>query len=271
MQFTPLNSNFTFIKNNGFSNMPVPHYHHHYEIYYLLSGEIKYFIGDTFYTIQKNNIVLVNPMELHKTSYDQACKRLIINFSDSFLRKYLTPIAKKLMLAFFDKRILSPTLDESKNILKIFDELEEKTQQKQSHEIFLLLMKLFNIFNNLESASIKSAQNHNNSTLNNTLKYIDEHYDSIESLDEVAENLHVSKYYICKLFKKHLNTTFGEYLLNTRLQNAEKLLFNTKYDILKISNECGFSTSSYFCKIFKTKYGLSPKKYREHQIESNIT
>lgn len=270
MQFTPLSTHFTFIKNHGLSSMPDPHYHNHYEIYYLLSGEIEYFISDTFYTVKKNSLVLIRPMELHKTSYKQACKRLIINFNDTFLRKYLTPAAKEVLLSFFDKRILSPSIENSKIILQTFENIERETQENQSDKVFLLLNKLFIIFNDLETTPIETPQKHINPTLNYAIKYIDNNYGIITDLKEVADNLHVSKYYICKLFKKHLNTTFGAHLLKTRLQNAEKLLFSTKKNISQIATECGFSSSNYFCKIFKEHHGLSPKKYRESQIEKKL-
>ncbi len=57
-----------------------------------------------------------------------------------------------------------------------------------------------------------------------------------------------------------------QYILNLRLQKAEKLLQESNTSIVKISEMCGFQDSFYFSKCFKHRYGLSPLNYRKYGI-----
>ncbi|MBQ3493727.1 MAG: helix-turn-helix transcriptional regulator [Clostridia bacterium] len=72
----------------------------------------------------------------------------------------------------------------------------------------------------------------------------------------------MSKYYICKLFSKHLQTTFNDYLLKVRLKNAETQLRETTATVSEISLHCGLNSATYFCHVFEENFGVSPLKYR---------
>jgi len=44
------------------------HYHDNYEIYYLLSGKRQYFINDKIYRIEKGDVIIIKPYEIHRTT-----------------------------------------------------------------------------------------------------------------------------------------------------------------------------------------------------------
>lgn len=66
-----------------------------------------------------------------------------------------------------------------------------------------------------------------------------------------------------RLFKKYYNVTVTRYINNYKLQKAKKLLKYTDLNIIEIAYSLGFSEPSYFCRIFKKAYNLSPGKYRK--------
>lgn len=262
MNLTVFKDNYTYVKNTAPSEMKEVHYHHHYEIYYLLSGQQNYFINGFNYEIQKGNVVTIRPGQMHKTSYGFKGTRVIINFNDLFLKKYMSPSAIKLLLSFFDKIIIAPDADSAKNILNLFDKLSIVIKNKQDDEVFLLLIELFTILNKAPSAN-KEQKKKNTPILSSCIKYIQENYSTITGLDEAAKVLYVSKYYICKLFSKHLQTTFNDYLLQVKLKNAESQLRSTDHTISEIATSCGFGSATYFCQVFNKNFGISPLKYRE--------
>ena len=102
-------------------------------------------------------------------------------------------------------------------------------------------------------------------------KYISEHYMERITLDVLSECVKYDKFYICKLMKTTLNTTFTEYLSYVRLQKAEKLLFSTDRPISEIVYETGFSTPQNFFKVFKSMYGYTPYKYKLLYNPNEIT
>jgi AraC-like DNA-binding protein len=82
------------------------------------------------------------------------------------------------------------------------------------------------------------------------------------SLNEVAEQLNVSKYYICHLFKNRVGITVLQYINHRRLSTAKLLLVNSDKSILAISIAVGFIDAAYFSKWFKRMEGITPMAYR---------
>ena len=95
------------------------------------------------------------------------------------------------------------------------------------------------------------------------LKYVEEHYSEPISIDDMAALTYYSKSHFMKFFKTHMGTGFIEYLNDYRLTMAERLLRSTAEPILEIAGKTGFENLSYFNRIFKRKYGISPGRYRK--------
>lgn len=84
------------------------------------------------------------------------------------------------------------------------------------------------------------------------------------SVDDIAKAACVSPSLIYRLFKTEENTTPVEYLRSIRIQHAcNLLLMKTEYRVDEIATMCGFWDTSYFCKVFKSETGVSPKAYRK--------
>lgn len=87
------------------------------------------------------------------------------------------------------------------------------------------------------------------------------------SLEKVATELHFSKSYIARLFKKEMNETIGEFILREKVEEAKRLLLVSKHSLLDISIFLHFNDQSHFTKAFKQLVGTTPKKYRDqHQF-----
>lgn len=82
------------------------------------------------------------------------------------------------------------------------------------------------------------------------------------SVRQIASVFNYNEKYIGKLFKKHTGKTIKEYLNDKRLKNAEQLLKNTTLTISEISARTGFNNVTYFNRLFKTHFQMSPTKYR---------
>jgi YesN/AraC family two-component response regulator len=94
-----------------------------------------------------------------------------------------------------------------------------------------------------------------------SLKYIDEHYQNA-SLYELSEKLNQTHYSLSKQIKKVTHFTFKELLQEKRLTKAKELLDHTRMPITQIIEEVGYDNISYFYRIFKNKYGVTPKQFR---------
>lgn len=127
----------------------------------------------------------------------------------------------------------------------------------------------------LEDVSEKMVQkvnNYNNKSLKLILRkaidYIHEHYNEPVTLNEVAENIYVSTFYISRMFKKELGKSFVDYLNDVRIEKAKELLRDVKYKTYEVAELVGIADAHYFSKLFKKYSGMTPSEYRE-QSESN--
>ena len=99
----------------------------------------------------------------------------------------------------------------------------------------------------------------------NALTYIRLHASERLLLEDVAEAASFGKTYLCALFKKHLNTTFTQYLTTVRLECAKELLKNTDMKLDDVARRCGIGEPSYFYRLFKKSTGLTPAAYRQRE------
>jgi len=83
------------------------HIHDSYELYYLASGEISYFIEDNVYKVKKGDMIFISPKSLHKTQITKnpEHKRILIYFTKEFINEFLA--YNKRLLDFFTTRQLS--------------------------------------------------------------------------------------------------------------------------------------------------------------------
>ena len=104
------------------------------------------------------------------------------------------------------------------------------------------------------------------------LDYISEHYKETITIEELAEILHFSPQYFMRFFKKYTGMTCLDYINEYRLNTAAKLLLETNWTISEIAEEVGLGNVSYFNRLFKRKYEMTPREYRkkvESQYEHN--
>lgn len=100
-----------------------------------------------------------------------------------------------------------------------------------------------------------------NQLVRQALKYIDTNYRKPITLNDMAEALHASPFYISKLLNTNMKKTFTE-LVSERRVEASKELLKTNKRIKEIAYEVGFQGQNYFTKIFKKYTGVTPKVYK---------
>ncbi len=101
------------------------------------------------------------------------------------------------------------------------------------------------------------------------IDYISASYKKDFSLDEVADFVGVSKYYLSRGFHKYTGYPFVAYVNYTRCKMAQKLLADTKISICEVATRCGFRNKSYFAKSFKRYIGILPGEYRKELTKSS--
>jgi len=92
---------------------------------------------------------------------------------------------------------------------------------------------------------------------------IEDTYLEAPSLSELGTLAGVHPVHLSREFRKHYQSTIGEYIRKRRIEHASNLLSNTETPLSEIALLCGFSDQSHFCAMFKTHTGLTPAKFRD--------
>ena len=118
----------------------------------------------------------------------------------------------------------------------------------------------------LKKYSVVTATNNSDSCeakLQIVLDYIEQNLEEKLSLDAIASQVNLSKYYLCRLFTQHLNISPRQHIIQRRIIKAKQLLKQERsMQVVDIAYECGFASHSHFNRQFNKSVGMSPKAYR---------
>lgn len=98
--------------------------------------------------------------------------------------------------------------------------------------------------------------------LQEMLAYIQENLPTPLTLEKIENDLGFSEKYVQSLFKKAFGTTYGRYLKDFRLRKSVELLDTSNLNISEIVYSIGLNNRSYFTRIFKDKFGITPSDYK---------
>ena len=101
----------------------------------------------------------------------------------------------------------------------------------------------------------------NNQISENIAQYIRNNLTDDLSINALCNRFYISKNVIYKSFSDTYNCTVNKFVTSARLEKSKELLTNTKLPVIQISECVGF-TYTYFCRLFKKHFSLSPAKYR---------
>ena len=239
------------------------HWHEEIEVIIVLDGSCDYRINLDSFVINKGDILIIDSQSLHSLTYipskNMTWASFVFNINmlkssntDGALLKYIAPL--------LNHEHQLPI------ILKDNIDCYSKIDTAYELELKSLIFKFFSLL--YKNDLIKKHQSKNNLTINTTdkiklvLNYINDHYSEDISINTLAELCEYSEYHFMRFFKKHIGLTCVQYINNLRLEKSSILLTSTNNAIMDVSLEVGFDNLSYFNKLFKRKYNLTPKEFR---------
>ena len=102
-----------------------------------------------------------------------------------------------------------------------------------------------------------------NRTAAAAMQIVNQRYMENLTLDDIAEELNFSIFYLSKLFKKQTGMTFTEYLTKCRIEKAKEFLAEGRMSVKEIAFATGYNSQGYFSKIFRKYTGVSPSEYKQ--------
>ncbi|NMB25855.1 MAG: AraC family transcriptional regulator [Firmicutes bacterium] len=140
-----------------------------------------------------------------------------------------------------------------------FTYVQELATLEQIEEICAWIIKVLEVFMNEAYAT---RETRNLPAVQRAVDHIKEHFREELTLEDVAQAVHFSPYYLSRLFREELGLTFVNYLTIVRMDEAKRLLLETDWTISRIAALVGYQDPSYFTKVFKKMEGQTPTQFR---------
>lgn len=241
------------------------HYHPTYELFFSFGSELVLKDGSWLYTYT-NRAVCVSPFYRHAAIVEPNRFRILFTITELERDDGRNVFGK--MKALFGEGICTLKLQGK---LKFYiDEIKravKKTGYFKRDELTSLL-KL--IFLNLYEANVEETGCYETG-IENYLIVIDQCIGSKlaegVTIGYIAEKLHLSYRQTARIIKANYKEPLNEIIMTKRLEYAARLLSDTDKTVSEISALSGFSNESYFYKLFRKKFGTTPREYRQKKLE----
>lgn len=270
--------------NNGRKEINFPdipwHWHEDYEIFILEKGQLIYKTLSKEILLNPGDVVFTNSRVIHlvlnvepRTTVINGCQ-----FFDNYFisggegniidTKYVIPLQRNKEV---DMIIFRPGDDNYAGIKKILEHSSELFRKKDKYFEFELRRNVCDIWRII----LDSVENIEcdlgiaplvNKRLRKAISYIQNNYKEKITLEDIAENVHISIRECNRMFNKYLKLSPINYLQSVRLQKATAMLTDHNKSIVEVALENGYTSSSYFGKIFKEHHNITPKEYRERLL-----
>ena len=246
-------------RREGYSTS-VTDYHKHdfFEINLILSGNVKVLLADRAEELCESCVILTGPHTPHYIACrpDRLYSRLYLLFTEEFLADTL-PEWKQLTSVFGKSgTILLPTAKELDSIRLLIEWIEVCEKPLEKRLLICYLLSRLGRLSAHDSENRKSAPTY----VINALAYLEKHFHEHIVAGELARYLHVGRTALMTEFKRHTDSTVGEYLTNCRLRHAIIHLCDGK-TVEETAALCGFSDSGGLIRAFRRCYGTTPKQY----------
>ncbi|WP_462409566.1 AraC family transcriptional regulator [Neobacillus sp. Marseille-QA0830] len=267
-------------KHTRFVDFPL-HKHDYIEANFVFNGELRQTVGGRPITLKKGELLLLNQHiehEIKASGKEDIVINLIIRpaffeFIFSFLSSE-NIVSDFLLNSLYNNtqngQYLYFKVSEVESIQHfmgkmIYEIMYPSTFSESAIKLYMGLL-MIELIKNSDKVERKEEASVHHYLIVESLKYIEEHFKHA-SLYELSGKLNQPHYGLSKIIKKATSFTFKELLQEKRLEKAKELLEGTHLPISEIVEQVGYDNISYFYRIFKEKYGQTPKKFRDHVVE----
>lgn len=148
---------------------------------------------------------------------------------------------------------------------RIYTKIDEIILLNEGENKLLLHSRLLSLLNLIFfDAEIPTARNGKNyEMIVKAKRYIEAHFEKQIKLKDIADSVHLSEIYFHNIFTESVGVSPHQYLIDCRVENAKKLLWNTNIPIGMLAEKSGFGCQQYLNKVFKKETGMTPASYRK--------
>lgn len=252
------------------------HWHQCCELLLVCGGSGTVVLNNQTYPIFEGMLFVFQPYEIHKVfakateglPYD----RVVVHLNHVHIGPYLQSFPKRQEL--FDRLCYSPDMERVfvlgeqfeavRQCMEDYERFAHDDRGATQEEITVLLLRLLSLLEKVipETRSPSPVQWRSKEYSERIMSWIEANYMENDILNKLAGELHLTRSYISRLFKKETGSNLSEYLTTKRIKVAVHLLESTSTPVESIAHQIGFQNVSHFISCFKKTYQLTPLRYR---------
>lgn len=235
------------------------HTHNDYEIYIFLKGDITFTVEGISKKMSPYDMILIKGNELHQLFPNPDCEyeRIVMNISDSFFSKWHCDYIRKIFSGNTASRFISGDIFRSYDLDEDIKRIEKNIREHPTDNDTAIKCSLIELLHNISRISSENKKEEYGS-IHEILKYINDNITQPLALDELAEHFFLSKYYLCRVFKKTTGFTVNQYIVMKRLLLVKQLC-RKGISLTVASSEAGFKDYVTFYRAYTKEFGVSPK------------
>jgi len=243
------------------------HAHKSHEIFFLVSGQRRFFIGHTVYDVEPGDLVIIPCPQLHRAVSPRPAgyERYVCNFKETRIQTFINDLGRERFDHLLTCGCLQLPTHISQRIYRDLQQLEQELSHRHEYTDAAALHLLQDILLCALRYGTPKEPIHGDSEdkVQDLARYIARNYAQPITLSDAASMACMESTYFSKRFKALTGFGVQEYMTQTRLQAAEQLLRDTALSVGEIAEQCGFSSANYFGDVFRRWNGLSPTQYRK--------
>lgn len=238
------------------------HLHSQLELVYVLESEIWISINHIDYKFEKGDFIIIFPNTIHSYNSNNSEN----NSNNSILMVIcgvmLTGDYMHTIINYHLKEPYIKSNDLHDDVAFAMKSLVMEASNKKDISVCKAFLQLILARILPHSKLIKNETIDKYDITYKIVNYISLHFFEPLSLEILARELGVSKYYLSRIFSNKLQTNFNDYVNNIRLSYAATLILTTDIRITQICNDAGFDSQRTFNRVFKETFYMTPSQYR---------
>ena len=240
------------------------HHHDFYEVYLFLGGQVQFQVEAKTFQLEPGDFLLINPQELHKPLIGQESlyERMVLWIDRNYLSSLCTENTD--LSACFDGQtnLLRPGKVRGAQLQGLLESLAREYYDEQLGSAICaqgLLMQFLVELNRLARKNMGKALAEPD-LVSQVIAYIGNHYQENLTLESLAGQFYVSKFYLSHEFRERVGVSIHRYIIFRRLLQARDLMA-AGIGPGQVYQNCGFGDYANFYRAFKAEYGISPREF----------
>lgn len=252
------------------------HWHQCCELLIVFGGSGIVVMNNQTYEIRRGMLFVFQPFEIHKVyakiTDECAYERTVVHLNHTVIDQYLSEFPRR--REWFDLLCNANNHERAFDfsgywelflqLIGDYERIAHTDRGASQEEITVFILRLLSAMEKLITPSNGTVElsRRKEEYSETIMNWVETHYMESDILNKLASELHLTRSYVSRLFKKETGSNLSEYLTAKRIKIAAHLLETTLLSVETISNRVGFQNVSHFISSFKKTYRNTPLKYR---------